>query len=220
MVNGAHPAQIKANRGGFLLVPDAVVPFETVLAYVTHRLSESQHFLKRSKMTLDLRQRPFRADEVAALRQILKDKGEIDLVEVWLGKDLSALLEWGSQQLGVDLTLAAAEEHQAVPVIVRMTCRSGMRVESEADCVILGDVNPGAEVLAAGDVIVFGRLRGIAHAGARGDRGARIWAMSIEPSQVRIADLVAVPPREGDRKHGRFEVAEIQGEAIQVTTLQ
>jgi septum site-determining protein MinC len=68
--------------------------------------------------------------------------------------------------------------------------------------------------------MVFGRLRGIAHAGSHGDRTARIWAMSIEPSQIRIADLVAVSPRESTKRQGRFEMAEIQGEAIQVSTVQ
>jgi septum site-determining protein MinC len=62
-------------------------------------------------------------------------------------------------------------------------------------------------------------LRGIAHAGNRGDRSARIWALSIEPSQIRIADLVAVPPKGSRRGSGRFEVAEIEGDVIQVTTL-
>jgi septum site-determining protein MinC len=213
------PVQIKANRGGFVLVPDPVLPLETVLAYMTQRLTESHHFLKCSKMTLDLRQRPFRAEEVQVLQQLLKEKGDIDLVEVWLGNDLTSLLQWGSRQLGVGLTLETTTEQQPAPVIVRMTCRSGTRIESEADCIILGDVNPGAEVVAAGDIIVFGRLRGVAHAGARGDRAARIWAMSIEPNQLRIADQVAVPPRDGERKTGRFEMAEIQGEVIQVTTM-
>ena len=196
-----------------------MVPLQTVLAYIEQRLAESHHFLKRSKMTLDLRQRSFRAEEVRALQQLLKEKGDIELVEVWLGKDMTPLLQWGSRQLGVELTLEATTEQQPAPVIVRVTCRSGTRIEAEADCIILGDVNPGAEVVAAGDIIVFGRLRGVAHAGARGDRAARIWAMSIEPNQLRIADQVAVPPRDGERKPGRFEIAEIQGEIIQVTTL-
>lgn len=213
------PVQIKANRGGFVLVPDAAAPFETVVAYMTQRLAESHHFLKRSKMTLDLRQRPFRAEEVQVLQQLLREKGDIDLVEVWLGKDLTTLLQWSARQLGVGLTLEAATEQQPAPVIVRVTCRSGTRIESEADCIVLGDVNPGAEIVAAGDIIVFGRLRGVAHAGARGDRAARIWAMSIEPNQLRIADQVAIPPRDGESKAGRFEMAEIQGETIQVTTI-
>ena len=90
---------------------------------------------------------------------------------------------------------------------------------SEADCVILGDVNPGAEVIAVGDIIIFGNLRGVAHAGAAGDRSARIWALSIEPNQIRIADIVAVPPRGNKPTPRRFEIAEIQDNRIEVITL-
>jgi septum site-determining protein MinC len=217
--NALPPVQIKANRDGFLLLPDPVVSFQTIMIYVEQKLTESHHFLKRSKMVLDLRQRPFKAEEIQTLHQVLAEKGDIELTEVWLGSDSAPLLSWASQQLGVSLTVPQAQPAEPMPVIVRMTCRSGMRIESDADCIILGDVNPGAEVLAAGDVIVFGRLRGIAHAGNRGNRGARIWASSIEPNQIRIADLVAVPPRESRKAQGRFEMAEIQGESIQVTTL-
>jgi len=85
---------------------------------------------------------------------------------------------------------------------------------------VLGDVNPGAEVIAVGNVIVFGNLRGVAHAGAGGDRSARIWALSIEPSQLRIADLVAVPPRGGKPAAKRYEIAEIQDNLIEVITLK
>jgi septum site-determining protein MinC len=217
--DGVPPVQIKANRGGFVLVPDPTAPFPAVMAYMGQRLKESYHFLKQSKMTLDLRQRPFRADELAGLQQLLRESGDIELVEVLLGHDVSQLLDWASQQLGVGFSLEMAHEVQPAPVIVRMTCRSGMRIESQADCIVLGDVNPGAEIFAVGDIMVFGRLRGIAHAGTGGDRGARIWAMSIEPNQIRIADLVAVSPREPSRRSGRFEVAEIRGDAIQVTTM-
>ncbi len=62
---------------------------------------------------------------------------------------------------------------------------------------VLGDVNPGGEVVAGGDVIVVGKLRGLAHAGAGGNRGAAIWALGVEAKQLRIADLVARAPEEG-----------------------
>jgi septum site-determining protein MinC len=215
----APPVQIKAIRDGFLLVPSPTAPFQTVMEFMSQRLTESYHFLKRARMTLDFSRRPFRAEEVRELRRLLREKADVELIQVRLGEDLRGLLSWASEQLEVPLSTDQARQPEAQPVVVRTTCRSGSRIESEADCFILGDVNPGAEVLAAGDVIVFGNLRGIAHAGTRGDRSARIWALSIEPSQIRIADLVAVPPKGPRRGSGRFEVAEIEGDVIQVTTL-
>jgi septum site-determining protein MinC len=58
----------------------------------------------------------------------------------------------------------------------------------------LGDVNPGAEIIAGGSVVVWGRLRGLVHAGAMGDDTAVICALDLNPTQLRIADQIAIPP--------------------------
>jgi len=110
-----------------------------------------------------------------------------------------------------------SEDH--APVIVRNTCRSGVRIVSPSDAVVLGDVNPGAEIIAQGDIVVFGALRGMAHAGSAGERSARIWALSIEPNQIRIADLFAVSPQGAKRAPTKFEMAEIENGVILVTSL-
>ena len=74
--------------------------------------------------------------------------------------------------------------------------RSGDCLEHGATVVVLGDVNPGAQIHAAGDVIVWGRLRGMAHAGNRGNTTARIAALQLQPQQVRIASATALGPGE------------------------
>ncbi len=60
----------------------------------------------------------------------------------------------------------------------------------------MGDVNPGAEIIAAGSVVVWGRLRGLVHAGALGDVEAVICALELNPTQLRIADAIAIAPDE------------------------
>jgi septum site-determining protein MinC len=71
------------------------------------------------------------------------------------------------------------------------TLRSGTRIEFAGHVVVLGDVNPGAEVIAQGNVMVWGRLRGMVHAGSKGNRAAMICALDLSPTQLRIADEVA-----------------------------
>ena len=71
---------------------------------------------------------------------------------------------------------------------------SGDCLEHGATVVVLGDVNPGAQIRAAGDVIVWGRLRGMAHAGCQGNEAARIAALQLQPQQVRIASTTALGP--------------------------
>ena len=60
--------------------------------------------------------------------------------------------------------------------------------------VVIGDVNPGAEIIAAGSVIVWGRLRGVVHAGSEGNEKAAVYALDLNPMQLRIAKYIAVPP--------------------------
>ncbi len=72
----------------------------------------------------------------------------------------------------------------------RGSLRSGQKIEYEGSLVILGDVNAGAEVLAGENIVVLGILRGMAHAGAKGNKEAIIAAASIESVQIRIADIV------------------------------
>jgi len=80
--------------------------------------------------------------------------------------------------------------------IHRGTLRAGDHLQVDGSLLVLGDVNPGARVSAAGDVRIWGRLRGVAHAGCRGDRTARIVAMQLRPVQLRIAEALARGPED------------------------
>jgi septum site-determining protein MinC len=80
--------------------------------------------------------------------------------------------------------------------IHRGTLRSGDHLQVPGSVLVLGDVNPGARVSAGGDVRVWGRLRGVAHAGKGGNQGAKIVAMQLRPLQLRIAEAVARGPED------------------------
>lgn len=87
------------------------------------------------------------------------------------------------------------------------TIRSGQRIESLGDVVIIGDVNPGAEIMAGGSIAVFGKLRGLAHAGCSGDRDACIAALQLKPKQLRLAGKILSFSQ--DRGHTGPEVARL-----------
>lgn len=86
---------------------------------------------------------------------------------------------------------SAAPSPLAEPLYLKTTVRSGMEIRHPGTIIILGDINPGGEAIADGDIIVWGGLRGIAHAGAKGNREGRIMALWMKPTQLRIADVVA-----------------------------
>lgn len=91
------------------------------------------------------------------------------------------------------------------PLYLQTTLRSGAEIRHTGSVVLVGDLNPGSAIVADGDILVWGRLRGIAHAGATGNENCRIYALLLEPTQLRIAGLVARPPE----PHGAAPPAEV-----------
>ncbi|MEL6910742.1 MAG: septum site-determining protein MinC [Cyanobacteria bacterium J06648_1] len=83
----------------------------------------------------------------------------------------------------------------AEPLYLQSTVRSGVEIRHPGTIIIFGDLNPGGKLIAAGDILVWGRLRGIAHAGAQGNAQCRITALQMEFTQLRIADAVARAPK-------------------------
>jgi septum site-determining protein MinC len=82
----------------------------------------------------------------------------------------------------------------AEPLYLQTTVRSGTEIRHPGTIIVLGDANPGSSLVAEGDILVWGRLRGIAHAGSGGDRDRYIMALQMQPTQLRLADLVARAP--------------------------
>lgn len=95
------------------------------------------------------------------------------------------------------------------------TLRGGQTLHNIGNVVVVGDVNPGAEIVASGDIVIFGRLGGVAHAGAQGDVGSRVYALSLRATQLRIATFIAADA--GDPGVAGPEVAFVRGDRIVIT---
>ena len=109
------------------------------------------------------------------------------------------------------LTFSKTNFHQG-------TVRSGEYLESPGDLLILGDVNPGAKVSAEGNILIWGRLLGIAHAGSKGNSKATISALQLRPVQLRIAKKIARGPKEKPQL-GLAEEATIDSEKIIISPI-
>ena len=98
-------------------------------------------------------------------------------------------------------------------LVARRTLRSGQQLRHPGSIAVLGDVNPGAEIVAGGDIIVWGKLRGTVHAGAMGNDSAIVCALNLAPTQLRIAQYIARSP-EGRRRKPTPEVARVRNGQI------
>jgi septum site-determining protein MinC len=101
------------------------------------------------------------------------------------------------------------------PLYLQTTLRSGMEIRHAGTVIVLGDVNPGSTVIADGDIMVWGNVRGLVHAGASGNSRCLIMGLRLEPTQIRIADYVArVPEMPPNQYHP--EVAYVTSEGIRI----
>ena len=112
-----------------------------------------------------------------------------------IGKHSMEIDEMGEEikpMLGLHIITHGFERdiEETVTKVVEGSLRSGKKIEFQGTIVIIGDINAGAEVIAEENIIVLGTIRGLVHAGAKGNRKAKIYANSIEATQIRIADIV------------------------------
>ncbi len=120
---------------------------------------------------------------------------------------------WNAVGEGAYIT-SERSRHEEKTDFHRGIVRNGKKLKSRGNMVVFGDVNPGAELLAGGSIVVLGTLRGVAHAGCGGNTSAVVAALCMQPSQLRIADIYSRAPESGEKKVNMPEVASISGDGI------
>jgi len=180
------------------------------------QIEAKQDFFEGAHLILDVGNHVLRATELGELRDMLSDHGVILTGVISLAKitqETAQLLglntEYEEPKVTSGKTLKPLDT--VLPgepaVLIERTMRSGFKVAYQGHVVVVGDVNPGAEIIASGCVVVWGRLRGTVHAGADGDDSAKVCALDLSPMQLRIASLIATTPQ--DQEKPQPEVASI-----------
>ncbi len=173
------------------------------MAALAERLEQSASFFRNARVALDVGPRPVLEDE---LQQLLKLVKTYDMTlgavrtsaertfQSALALGLTVTLESVDGTPVADAAPAATNVTTATYFVYRGYLRSGHRLKRKEHILVIGDVNPGAEVISDGDILVWGRLRGVAHAGASGNQRAIVAALDLEPTQLRIAEVATIGP--------------------------
>ncbi len=194
--------QIKGIKDG-LLVTLGSGSWEEQHETLLQQLNQQAEFLKGARLAVEVGASDLKAAEVGQLSKEISERG----LYLWALISKSPVTERSAQAFG----LATQISKPAAPrptklaegnlsegenaVLVRRTLRSGYLMQHAGHVVVVGDVNPGAQVIAGGDVVVWGKLRGMVHAGAEGDEQAVVCALDLSPTQLRIAGVIAVSPK-------------------------
>jgi septum site-determining protein MinC len=197
--------QIKGIREG-LLISVRDDDWSTAKAALEEQIKEQSEFLQGGKLILDVGNHVIRAAELGQLRDMLTEDG----LALWAILSNSQVTQQNAQLLGLATRINKPRPERTThpietalsgeeAVLVRRTLRSGYSLEHFGHVVVIGDVNPGSEIIAGGDVVVWGHLRGMVHAGAEGDQDSVVCAMDLAPTQLRIADHIATTPKSRDK---------------------
>ena len=210
---------IKGIKDGLLVTVGDAGEWRDVQPVLLQKLADGGDFFRGAKLVLQVGNRPLRAVDLGKLRDHLSD------LSMTLGTVLSesSLTRSTSQALGLAVELPMPplpeidpEMPRQTAVVVKQTLRSGRSVNYPGSVTIIGDVNPGAEVVAGGDVLIWGRAYGIIHAGAEGDESAVVCALELSPTQLRIAGMITTSPKR--RGKPKPEMARIQNGQIMAET--
>jgi septum site-determining protein MinC len=192
--------QIKGIRDG-LLIALGEAPWPELIDVFIRHIDDQPSFFQGARVALDVGTNALRVAELSSLRDQLSERG----ISLWAVLSESATTETTAQNLGLATRLSKPQpaevkkDAEALPenaaLWVQQTLRSGQRIAYDGHVVIMGDVNAGAEVIAGGSVIIWGRLRGVVQAGAQGDEKAVVCALEMSPTQLRIAGEIAISPK-------------------------
>jgi septum site-determining protein MinC len=215
---------IKGSRDGLLvsLPPGA---WHNALAIFEARLDSAPDFFKGARVGLIVGPRRLTEVDVRAARDLLarfdvtlwaiiSDDEETRQVTSILGLDADLPKREARPRVAEPpIEPASPIEDPDLGLVVHRTLRSGQSLRHPGSIAVIGDVNPGAEIIAGGDIVVWGRLRGVVHAGAMGDATAVVCALDLAPTQLRIAGHLSRSPEER-RKQTIPEVASVRNGQI------
>ena len=211
------PIILKGTAHGILLKP-TTEKWDDVLIALERALKDAEDFFRGGRVIMDVEDHPLTQEALTAIRTTL-NRFDIELWAILSEQEETVRL---ARSNGVLTRLPKdAEPHkredQAPPhqkaIFVHQTLRSGQSLHYPGHITLIGDVNPGAEIIAGGNIIIWGRIRGVAHAGAFVDNQAVICALNLQPSQLRIGSHISRTPDQR-RRTIQPEMARVEDDQI------
>lgn len=195
--------EVKGLRDG-ILITLGNGSWEELRAALLEHIEQQATFLHGARLAIDVGNHVLKAAELGSLRNEISERG----ITLWAVLSNSPITETTSQTLGLATRLSKPRPEMTNAkidtkvhegnnaMLIQKTLRSGYSIQHKGHVIILGDVNPGAEIIASGSIVIWGKLRGLVHAGAEGDENSTICALDVSPTQLRIAGKIATFPRQ------------------------
>ncbi len=193
---------IKGTKSGIIVRLDESLPFSELEQKVCEKFKTSADFLGDAQIAISFEGRKLSDEEQIRLVECITENSHLDIVCVI--DDNKEREAYFSQTLEEKLLALNSNTGQ----FYKGTLRSGQVLEFDTSIVILGDVNAGAQVVSTGNVVILGKLLGNVYAGASGSEYSFVVALQMNPTQIRIGDVIARSPDEQNKRADKKKKAE------------
>lgn len=213
-----NAVEFKGTKDGVIIYCLEEFSFQEILNDLALRLEQRAAFFADANVRVDVGDRELTPEEQARLAGVIQQYSRMNLIGIQTRADRGSVPPAGRKRGSLD-DLKTEGFKEGRSLVIKRTLRSGQGIHFPGNVIVLGDVNPGAEIVAEGDIYVFGTIRGIAHAGAKGDRSASVVALRLAPTQLRIADVISRAPDEGTLMPEQAEYAFISEDRIMIASI-
>ena len=196
----------KATKDNIFVILDPIADFDEIKDSLNIKAAKAKRFFGEGDAFVIFKGRRLTDNDESQLVKIIEEQTDLRIYvmqekdknpEYEIDDDTSEFTSYSNLIKPMNMIMAAfPSESSAISerlggaVFHKGSLRSGMRVESEGSVIVIGDVNPGGEIIAGGNIVVLGTLKGLAHAGAFGNKDTFIAALSLQPVQLRIANMI------------------------------
>ncbi len=194
--------EFKGSKEGIIIYFDENVDFDYLKKQLICKIEAGKHFFNGARV-VDFVGRILTEDEKNEIKEIIHNSYGMVILEK---KEENPIKDTKKE------VFEGIEEGNTK--FLRTTVRSGQKINYPGNVVIIGDINPGAEVVAEGNILVMGSMRGFAHAGSSGNQKAFVAAYCLQPTQLRIAEVIARSPDHDTIKPNVPEMAMIKNHAV------
>ncbi|MBS4960440.1 MAG: septum site-determining protein MinC [Clostridiales bacterium] len=210
-MNSENHVIFKGGKDGLTVFLSPEVEYDTLKFQLGKKLEAASRFFDGVKMSITFKGKDLTEEQVKELTSIIVEKSNMNITFVKTKESESKPM--------TSIQKNQLAQHNLTK-FYKGAIRSGQSIEFDGSIVIIGDVNPGAEVRATGNIIVLGALKGLAHAGYKGMTDAFVSALTMAPVQLRIADIITRFPEEEILKTDKMpEYAYIEDNQIYVVPL-
>ena len=233
MASQAEVVQVSGRGTNVDFTIDDSAPFDQVTRRLRRYLMENRELWSRGSISVNAGKWILSREQLGRIRQVIESESGLTVSRFWCSPDHldranfdtngngrvdSVPEEFALKRADGETTAAglsmpsklkapkSGSSSKGLPteaLFVKTTFRSGESIHYPGDVVVLSDVNPGAEILAGGDIVVFGSLRGLAHAGVEGDIKATIIALELDSPRIQIGPYSGLAPASGPKSKSK-----------------